>query len=188
MIVFRIRRRVKRIKPQVLVLIDWENIILNIQTSDVENFSLRDGFDKLIHWLTRFGAVMNVFVFSPPQAILAQLGLIHQLGFYFIGCPKVKGKGDKDVDTVDSTLMRFAREMILTVPTLTHLCLCSGDADFAPILVGARKAGLEIAVCSGDYHSLSHEIIRLISKDPEGKKMFHLFSPVKELDEAAGRR
>ena len=171
-----LRRRKKKIK--ILALIDFENLLLNVGIP-VPNISFSDAFDALIRELVTIGEVAHVFVFAPLHIIAQHLETFQNLGFFPVPCLKKRDKKDstKEIDTVDEILQTFARQMIPSIPDLTHICLGSGDRDFAPFLREAKRRGLRTIVVSGrNVASLSGEILNLADKHPEtGKKMVFLF-------------
>lgn len=179
-----LNRLKEKLRPQnkILVLIDWDNLLANMNIPQPEGFSLEEGFDRLMRQLSEVGRVINVFVFGPPQTINLYLEIFRQNGFFPVVCPKLKKKKDEqEVDTTDATLIEFGRKMIEQIPDLTHLCLASGDSDFAPFVREAIRNGLKVIIVPGSLTSLSGDLIRLASRHPEtSKRMVFLFSPKKE--------
>jgi len=174
----------EKLRPQnkILVLIDWDNLLLNMNIPQPENFSLEEEFDRLMRQLGKVGRVINVFVFGPPQTINPYLEIFRQSGFFPVVCPKLRNKKDEqEVDTTDATLIEFGRKMIEQIPDLTHLCLASGDSDFAPFVREAIRNRLKVIIVPGNLISLSENLIRLASRHPEtSKRMVFPFSPKEE--------
>lgn len=181
----RIRRLIKRLAQaaklkKIIVLIDLENLLRNLNTPP-ERFSLADGFDNLMEQLAKIGRVTNVFVFGPPHSIDSHLETLDSLGFTSIPCSKEETKEGEKIDTVDSRLVQFGKEMITQIPDLTHLCLGSGDRDFIPFLRWAKRQGLKIIIAAGNIDSLSGDLIGFAQMDPAtGKRRVYLFAPTKD--------
>ena len=103
-----------------------------------------------------------------------------ELGFFTIFCPKIRTKEGEEIDTTDNILIEFGKKMITQIPDLTHLCLCSGDKDFSPLVREAIRQGLKIVVVAGNLSSLSSELIKLADKKRGGRRMIYILSPTKE--------
>jgi len=175
---FGLRRKNRN---QIIVLADWDNLMLNCKIPSPDRLSIIEGFDQLVRQLAKVGEILNIFVFGPPQAVNLELEDFRKLGIYAIPCPKIKDKAGQETDTVDQTLIEFGKKAISQIPNLTHLCLASGDKDFIPLLREAMRRGLKIIIVAGSISSLSAELIPLADKDPAtGRKMILTFSPSKE--------
>ena len=166
----------KREKNIILVLIDWENLLINMDVRLPESFSLSSGLNKLMKWLESIGDVFGVFVFAPPHAVQGYLEIFHKYKFYTILCPKIS-RGT--IDTTDETLINFGEQMIAQMRNLSHFCIVSGDRDFSLLIKSAKKQKLKIAIAAGDLKSLSEELIDLANRHPStNERMVHIFSPI----------
>jgi len=167
---------------RVFVLVDWENILVNMNLPPAERFSLASGFDRILKKIAEeVGEIVNVFVFVPSHLALTWGEEFHRLGLFVVLCPKVRDKKTgEEQDTVDQTLIDFGRKAIAQTRELTHLCLFSGDKDFGPFLREAIQKRLKIIIASGNLTSLSGELIGLADRKPSGGKMVYLFSPTGE--------
>ncbi len=176
--------RWRRPKPKnkVLVLLDLENLLLNINSTSPFEFSLVEGFTKIMRKLGEFGRVVEVFVFGPPPTINLNLSTLHQMGFRAITCPKVIiEKTGPRIDTVDSEMIDFGKKMIAEMANLTYLCLGSGDKDFIPLIREAERCGLKIVIVAGNKDSLSEELTSFVCRNPvSGEKAIYFFSPKKD--------
>jgi hypothetical protein len=162
------------------MLVDFENLLLNIDLPPAEHFSLMEGFDRVIRQISQeVGEIVNIFVFAPPHLALLWGEDFHRQGFFTILCPKVRSKEGAEEDTTDATIVEFGRK-IITEQRITHLCLGSGDRDFIPFVREAIRQGLKIIVIAADLRSLASELIRLVDKKPSGERMVYLFSPIGE--------
>ena len=167
-------------RPRIVMLIDFENLLRNIELPPAEQFSLMDGLDRLIRQISQeVGEIVNVLVFAPSHLATAWAKDFHRLGFFTILCPRITNKDGEEEDTTDATIMEFGRKMI-NLHNITHLCLCSGDKDFCPFLREVIRQGLKIVIVAGNLHSLSTELIRLADKTKDGGKMVYILSPTQE--------
>ena len=171
-------------KRKVLILIDFENLLRNMTMPEPKEFSMAGGFDKLMKEISNdLGDIINIFVFLPPHLTFYTFygKLFHQLGFFSVLCPKIQNKktGEEE-DTVDGTIIEFGKKMLNQIPELTHLCVGSGDKDYASLIREAVRHGLKIAIIAGSLGSLSADLIKLADKRPNGKKMVYLLSPTED--------
>jgi len=174
-------------KITILVLVDLENILVNTEISTEVSITKR--FDEFLEWLGKIGKIAGVFVFSPHHLIPQFEKYFFDRKFFIILCPKIFQEEEQEsIDTVDATLTEFGRKMLSQISSLTHLCLCSGDAGFLncswsedknclPLLKEAEKAGLRIIIGAGNLTSLSSELIPLAEIDPEtNRRRVFIFS------------
>jgi hypothetical protein len=167
-------------KKKILILLDFENIQRNIKmTATPENFSVITGFDNILKRISsEVGGISNVFVFAPPHTASLQGENFYELGFFTIFCPRVKDKKGREIDTTDDILIKFGRKIIYQFNEYTHLCIGSGDKDFAPLVREAIRQGLKIIIIAGGLGSISSELIKLADTNPiTKKKMVYIFSP-----------
>lgn len=156
------------------MLIDLENLQANIPPIGPEGFSFASGFDRVMKDIARtVGVIDDVFVFSPPHLIQLYGEEFYWQGFTIIACPKVRAKdGSGEIDTVDQTLIDFGKKAIREKRGITHLCLGSGDKDFAPLVREAIRKRMKILIVASSIGALSAELIKLA--DERG---IFLFSP-----------
>ncbi len=166
---FGAKRRKK--ERMILVLFDWDNLQLSLDSPRPEGFSLISGFDRLMEKLGEIGKVELIYLFAPPGISDHFLEIFYHQGINIISCPKItpKERGPKR-DTTDETMIRFGEELIDQIPTLTHLCIGSGDKDFCGLARYAIRKGLKIIITAASKTSLAPELIDLASRDPETKK------------------
>jgi len=162
-----------------LVLLDLENLLLNTDSTGPFGFSLVGGFTKIIRKLGEFGRVVEVFVFGPPPAINLNLDILSQMKFWAIVCPKVVvEKTGPRIDTVDSEMIEFGKEMIAEMGDLSYLCIGSGDQDFLPLVKEAERSGLKIIIIAGNEKSLSKELAKFACRNPiSNERAIYFFSP-----------
>ena len=158
---------------KIIVLADLENLNANLPPMGPVGFSFSAGFDRVMKQIANeVGAIEDVFVFSPPHLVQLFGEEIYRQGFTIIACPKIRSKeSGEEVDTVDQTLIEFGKKAIRQTEGLTHLCLGSGDKDFAPLVREATRQGLRILILASSPQSLSTELIKLADQ-------VFLFSPV----------
>lgn len=159
----------RREHPQILVLIDFENLLLSLPAtaSIPQKFSIETAFHQAIKEITGdIGEILHIFIFVPPHQANIWGTLLHQEGFTIVFCPKIQNKEGEDIDTVDSSLIDFGKKIVASARKLdiTHLCLGSGDKDFTPLVQEAIRRGLKIIVLASSEKSLSYELKRLADK------------------------
>ena len=173
-------------KNKLLVLLDFENLFIGYPSR-----SIIGELNKTLKQIAKeVGEISKVFVFVPYNTASIFAEDFYRAGFVPILCPKIKAKdGQTDIDTTDQILTELGKEFINEMPGLTHLCLGSGDIDFASgdigfpsLLKKANYHGLDIALIAGDLRSLSFNLIKEIDKKPGTKeKMVYVLSqPEKE--------
>lgn len=169
-------------KPKIVMLIDFENLLITSREISPEQYSIEAGFERMIEEITEeIGEIIGIFAFLPPNRAMVWGEDLYQLGFKIIVCPRVKDKKGVEQDTADSQLMEFGEWSINNVEDLTHLCIGSGDKDFSPLVRKAKLKGLKTIVVAANLESLSSKLIKLADKNPStGRKMVYLFSPIKE--------
>ena len=172
-----------------LVLIDWENVSKDIMEGRYvpERFSRSIAIERLFKWIEdEADEIFDTFLFTPIYMIYTDYQLFHDNNLVPITCPKVPLGSLEQRDTVDAMLIQKGLKWI-THPSLTHLCLVSGDSDFIPLLKQAKERGLLIMLSALDpallknpeYPSLSKELAEMADISPKtGKKMIHYFSPM----------
>ncbi|MGB9743275.1 MAG: NYN domain-containing protein [Minisyncoccales bacterium] len=172
--------RKKERKKKILVLIDWDNLLISSEISKIEptHFSATAGFDRIFKNLTELGEIIGVFVFLPPNNSMIWGEQIQRMGFKMIVCPRMKNKKGEDQDTVDNLLAENGEWLISQIPDIDYLVLGSGDKDFVPFLRKMKLKGLKIIIIAANPQSLALELEKLADKHPStGKKMVFLFYP-----------
>jgi len=181
----------RRIYPQprqneILFLIDVQNLSISFESlhQDPLSYSLIDALDGVIDKITKVGRIEISIAFG-SQLSLPLLDMLNARKIPLIVCPEVvidKGEpksGKKD--TVDPRLIELGTTLIEKIPTLTHLCLASGDKDFIPFLRWAKQQGLKIILAPATAESLAEVLIGLACENPErpGEKAIFFLSPPK---------
>ena len=164
---FRKRKKTNR----VLALIDFENLMTNIEIS-----ALIVRLDATLDQIAQeVGEIINVIIFIPPHLDFWAKEF-YQHGFFTILCPKVKTKETEEKDTVDEGLIKMGEFLTAQIPNITHIALGSGDIDYTLFLKRVRRKGIKRIVIASDLESLSSQLIKLIDKNPDGKRMLYLLS------------
>ena len=174
-------------KNKVLMLIDFENLIINARKEiPSERFSIEAGFNRIIKKITEeVGEIVGVFAFLPPdRAMVWGKDLKTRLSFpiTIVNCPLSKDK-DKEgkEDTTDSELIELGGLLAKEMGELTHICIGSGDRDFNDFRKKVALKGLKRITVAADLKSLSSEAIKLTDTNPStGRKMVYLFSPTED--------
>ncbi len=172
-------RKVQPLKT-VLLLIDFPNLICNAKLPPPEQLSFEKGFDRLVLKIAEdVGRIVGIFVFVPPNLASIWCDLFHKQGFFTIVCPKVRPKrGVEEIETVDQTMIEFGKKIIPLIPSLTHLCIASGDVDFLPLSKIAAQNGLRTLIVTGSWDSLSKELRESAERTRDGqRKLVYCFSP-----------
>ena len=178
-----LRKNKKGLPPKILVLVDLENITINLSLMPLGGAAPSDVIKNLLPELRKIGDIFYVFVFSPPHRIIGyesffKKGLVFREGVSLIECPKDIKKIDgrqAEVDTVDEKIIEWCETIVPEIEGITHVCLCSGDADFLKALKGLKKRGLKIIIASGQEDSLARELIKLADVNPTTKKKMVFF-------------
>lgn len=157
-------------KNRILLVVDLDNIEANFP----KRLNFPAELAKLLQWLEEIGEVSGAFVFAPLNTAYYRLETFQKQGFFNIICPKLLGpEGEKD--TTDETLIKFTKGQIEECPSLTHLCLASGDKDFLPLIEEAKRKGLKIAIAVSTFSSLSFELMGREDKHPTtGEQMLYV--------------
>ena len=150
----------KKEPNRLLVLIDFENLIRNLEP----DISFSEVFQRMINKLTEIGEIVSVFVFTPPHLASIWGENFYQEGLWIINCPKLeKNRKRRREDTVDEILMSFGKKMIQNM-NLTHLCIGTGDRDFSSLYREAKWKRLKVITVSANERSLSSKLISLSDK------------------------
>lgn len=168
---------------EVLVLLDWENILYSLLGLGPYEMDLAKRINALMEWIKHdIGDIFDGYVFAPEHFTAYHRKICVQNNLEIMICPKrkAKEKGAKEEDTVDEKLIKFGKKM-LKHPDIKIICLVSGDEDFVPFLEKAKNKGVKIALAPPSLGSLSSskKIIELIDLHPEtGKKMVLVLSQI----------
>lgn len=159
---------------KIVALLDTENLYNNLPHIGPGVLSFSAGFDRVMKEIARrIGPIEDVYVFAPPHLVQLLGEEFYQQEFTIIACPKVHAKETgREVDTVDRTLIKFGEKTIRKEKGLTHLCIGSGDKDFAPFAREAIRQGLKILVIVSSKESLSSDLLDLADE-------VFLFSPIR---------
>ena len=170
----------KEKEKKVLVLLDVENLYINFRsTFEMTIEALKTTLKKIAK---EVGPV-EVFAFIPFETAQRLGETFYRSGFVPILCPIIKAKDSQaDINTTDQMLTDLGKYFIDEMPGLTHLCVGSGDIDFASgdigfpaLLKKANHYGLDIALIAGDRSSLSSELIKMADRKPKSKeKMIYI--------------
>ena len=157
-----------------------------MQKNIPEKFSYEVALKKLFAWIkSEVDEVFDTFLFAPLYITYTDYQLLFDNHLVPITCPKVPLGSAEKRDTVDPILIEKGSKWI-THPSLTHVCLVSGDSDFVPLLKKGKVRGLLVMI-SGfdpalskdpDHPSFSKELGEMADVSPKtGQKMVHYFSP-----------
>lgn len=152
----RAKRKKEKIPDIILVLIDWENLLkyFPIGNDPKKARSITKAITKLLEILKTQGEIVLTIVFSPNHAIVSYDRFFHQQGFLVIRCPKINSK-----DTADEILISTTRKILPLMPSITHICLGSGDAGFTDLLKEIESKEIKISIATKDINSLAKKII-----------------------------
>jgi len=173
---------------KIILLLDLKNIVIGISASpSPEKLPLTSIFDRLQRQITdEVGEIASVFVFTPDHLTSLEAEALYQEGFLMVTailCPRVKikekleGEPVKKRDTTDEILVEFIVEMTSLMPSITHICLGSGDKDFVRAVRKAVRKRTKIMLAVGNLTSLSPELAELANVNPlTGRKMIYNLS------------
>lgn len=128
------------------VFIDIKNLEDGISNA-AERFK---DFSWLLDPILKEGKIAFAFVFAPEhKAMLTpvmQLSYLH--GFYVVICPRQVGAmAVKDADSVDEKMKDLART-IIDRSDVTDIVIVSGDADFHPLALYAKRQRKNVIIKS----------------------------------------
>jgi uncharacterized LabA/DUF88 family protein len=142
------------IEKKFAILVDYKNLEDNfkIPGSAVNPEVLKDFFLGLEEQILQHGKIIFPFVFIPDNYWgIAPLNQISNTFQYFpIPCQRRKvesGSIIKEADTVDAKMCELGRKLI-NESNITDLVIISGDADFLPLVVEARRFQKNVHVIS----------------------------------------
>ena len=148
--------------------VDLDNIATNVLKTDPDSSNeakLTRALDKAMREIaSEFGEIVEVFVFLPPQSSYLWAGMLYELGFIPIDCPRIKDKHGDDQDTVDATLKEKGWSLLENFRDLSFLCLASGDQDFSRFLRRVSQKGLKTIVVGASLGSTANALIDVADK------------------------
>ena len=161
-------------KNKVLVLLDFENLFI-----DYPSRSIIEELKKTLKQIAKeVGEIFAVFVFVPYNTASLFAEDFYRAEFIPILCFRVKDKDEQaEKDTVDKTMSDFGRKIITAMPSLTHLCVGSGDFHFLPLIINASCTGLDVGLIVSGLKPLSFDLIKEIDKKPgTNERMVYVLS------------
>lgn len=167
-------------RNKVLVLLDFDNLLINFNGPPR---TIVEALNTTLKKIAQEVGAVKVFVFISHETAQLFVETFYREGFVPVLCPKIKAKdGQTNIDTVDQMLSELGKEFIDDMPRLTHLCLGSGDIDFASgdigfpsLLKKANHHGLDIVIIAGNLSSLSPELIKMANQKPNtNEKMIYI--------------
>lgn len=173
--------RNKKKQNKVLVLLDFDNLYINHPSSS----TLFEELNKVLQQIAKeVGPIFKVFVFAHLATANYFADDFYHSQFTTILCPKVKAKeAAPEEDTVDETMRNDGLDFINEMPSLTHLIIGSGDADFLPLVIKAKRTGLDIGLIANSLENLALELIKWADKKPNlNEKMVYLLSSSEKKD------
>lgn len=166
---------------QVLLLIDWDNVWYSLMTRfGIASMDLEGRLKRLMEWLPKNAGKLiggKGFLFAPEHLSPIQRQNCVDLGLTLITCPKrdlqeaklnkKSGKMEMQQDTVDETIIWFAKTMA-GHPNFNTLCLATGDKDYVPLLDEMKKQNIKIALAPPSLASLARdkELIKRVDLSP----------------------
>ncbi len=142
-----------------LVLIDYENIIISIRSEEIAERKVFD-FDKLREECLLIGAIDFSFVFIPEHMLNVDKVSTSRDRFYYglsdyfndknlkiIACPS---KAIKEKDRVDYIMTEFGKDFINLIPTLTHIVIVAMDGDYNNLANKAKDQKKEVVLFCGE--------------------------------------
>ncbi|MFA6190404.1 MAG: NYN domain-containing protein [Candidatus Staskawiczbacteria bacterium] len=180
-------------EEQVIWLIDWENLWYSLMTQfGVEGIDLSRRIQAVKTWLKKIGDLLggHGYVFAPEHLSAVHQQICVDNGLWIITCPKKQllipqenpktGRLEERVDTVDQTIMDFAKAW-LGHPNFKTICLVSGDKDYIPLFEELAQHGIRRALALPTLGSLSRDKKLLDSVDTNlatGRKMLLMLDRV----------
>jgi len=175
----KLRKRPENNKTQcndnneIVVLIDWPNIFLNMKSKDPQNFNVKARIENLLEWIKKIGRIKIIFVFTPRNLTIGNEELFLQFGFIQVLCPIITEES-QNRDTTDDYLITVGKEC-LGDENISHLCLVSGDSDFIPLLERTKAKGIKIGIIAASNASLSASLIKYADFEPKiGGNMLYI--------------
>jgi hypothetical protein len=167
-------------KRQILLLVDWDNFWYSLMNRfGVGEMNIEHRIEKLVEWVKGKGELLggHGFIFAPEHLSSIHQEICINNGLWFITCPKKQlsearmNKKTRElelrVDTVDETIINFAK-MMIGHPNFGTICLVSGDNDYVPLFEEMGRCNIKRALIAPTVDSLSKtkELINLVDNDP----------------------
>jgi hypothetical protein len=175
--------------PQVLLLIDWDNLFHSIASffESVEEIRIEDRIAKIREWVDcEVGPLLggHGFVFAPEHLSLAHQEICVKHGLKLVICPKKilaepernpkTGQMENEHDTVDETIIWFA-QMMITNTAFDTICLVSGDNDYLHLFKQMKVYGKKRALVAPTNNSLAKNgddlLVEQVDINPANRKM-----------------
>lgn len=170
---------------QVLLLIDWENLwygLLHRFNGDPEEMNISRRISGLMNWVQGMGGPLggHGFVFAPDHLPAGDRENCFRKKLQVITCSKKyvgegklnEKKGDTEtiVDTVDDTIIWYAR-MMVGHPNFKTLCLVSGNNDYVPLFEQMGHLNIKRALAAPSFDSMAKPtqgkiLVDLVDRDP----------------------
>ncbi|MCX6718738.1 MAG: NYN domain-containing protein [Candidatus Staskawiczbacteria bacterium] len=141
---------------KVLVLIDWDNLFICLCNRFGAEIRLEYRIQKLLEWVqSQIGEILKGygFVFAPEHLADFYQKLCTENNLRLMICPKRQTDG-KEEDTVDATLIWFAR-LMMRHPDVGYICLVAGDDDYVAMMKEAGLCGIKRVLAPPTIGSLS---------------------------------
>ena len=178
--------------------------MVSIRIEDIESTSIPSGYEKFKNWLSSFGEIVCSFAFAPRDKMSIDVKSFYEQGFIPICCPVLPDKmvleqeekrdlelfiregkeAEFDphspspvINTTDELMIKTAIKLIPKMPSITHVCIASGDGDFYPIVKIAKHHGKKVMIMVANQRSASKFLLSQADKGPDGKRMIHYFDP-----------
>lgn len=186
---------------KIALFIDRDNILINMKTEPPEKLSEGFGYQRMMSWLEQYGEICLKFVFAPAVSTAANIDFFYELGFIPVSCLQYRTSKNKSpsligddefrqyerdetivINKTDETMIDVAKRTIDLMPEVSHICIASADADFIPIVEFAHEKGKKVMIAFSSLRA-SKQLLRLADRDEKGKRMLHLFNPIREIGE-----
>ena len=143
-------------EPEIVVLVDLSNIIINVRELDPNkfNFNIETAFKELEEWLKEEDENIVFFCFGTQSLIPLYLASFEKQGYFPITCDLVNGK-----ETTDTKILQFV-DIFLVHPVVECICIVSGDEDFLPAVRKIAKKGKRVRICAANRKSLSRKLAK----------------------------
>lgn len=167
------------VKEQILLLFDWDNFWYSLLNRfGIGEMNVEHRIKVLMKWVNGLGELLggHGFVFAPEHLSSIHQEICVNNGLWLITCPKKQlskaeknkktGEMETRVDTVDETIIEFAKT-ILGHPNFKTICLVSGDNDYVPLFEEMKNHGIKIALAAPTIDSLSRtkDLLNLVDNN-----------------------
>ena len=179
-------------QEQVLLLIDWDNVWCSLLNRfGIGEMKIEGRIEGLMKWTReKVGELLGTeilegklvqghgFVFAPEHLSVIQQQICVERGLRLMTCPKIhlkelkqnrkSGKMETEADTVDESIIWFAKMMVKNSKLIKTVCLVSGDNDYVPMFEELQRLGVKRALIAPTLDSLSKtkELINCVDENP----------------------